>query len=44
MEKTIKKRSNKNKAVDTVKASKLLRSARKSLRHNRKEGSNELYR
>lgn len=38
MEKTIKKKSNKKNAVDTVKASKFIRSARKSLRHNRKEG------
>lgn len=38
MEKTIKKTSKKKKAVDQVKASKFIRSARKSLRHIRKEG------
>lgn len=38
MEKTVKKTSKKKKPVDTVNATKLLRSARKSLRHNRKEG------
>lgn len=37
MEKTIKKTSKKKKTVDTVNVQKLLRSARKTLRHNQKE-------